>query len=144
LRGGEIIGGYPLVKDIHSKNSVILSGGEPRDAFFLKTSRAAVEGPSRDHPKIMKTGYVYILSSHSRRLYIGVTSDLEGRIWEHKEGTLAGFTKTYKINQLVYYEDFPDMLSAIAWEKRLKGWTRAKKIAPILKQNPGWEELSLS
>ena len=91
----------------------------------------------------MKTGFVYILSSHNRRLYIGVTSNLEGRISEHKEGRIAGFTKTYKINQLVYYEDYPDMLSAIAREKQLKGWTREKKIRLILKMNPGWEDLRL-
>jgi putative endonuclease len=53
----------------------------------------------------MKTGYVYIMSSRSRRLYIGVTSDLEGRVWEHKEGVIEGFMKMYKINQLVFYED---------------------------------------
>ena len=58
----------------------------------------------------MKNGYVYILSSQTRRLYIGVTSDLEGRGWEHKNGAIEGFTKTYKINQLVYYEDYPDAL----------------------------------
>lgn len=91
----------------------------------------------------MKTGYVYILSSHSRRLYIGVTSDLEGRVWEHKQGVIEGFTKDYKINQLVYYEDYPDMLSAIAREKQLKGWSRAKKIALILERNPAWKELHL-
>jgi len=62
----------------------------------------------------MKTGFVYILSSHSRRLYIGVTSNLEVRVWQHKQGLIEGFTKTYKINQLVYYEDFPEMVSAIA------------------------------
>ncbi|MCE0497038.1 MAG: GIY-YIG nuclease family protein [Methylacidiphilales bacterium] len=91
----------------------------------------------------MKTGYVYILSSHSRRLYIGVTSNLENRVWEHKEGRIEGFTKTYKINQLVYYEVYPDMLSAIAREKQLKGWSRAKKIRLILEMNPGWEDLRL-
>ena len=91
----------------------------------------------------MKNGYVYILSSQSRRIYIGVTSDLEGRVWEHKEGKIEGFTKAYKINQLVYYEDYPDMLSAIAREKQLKGWSRAKKIALIEKMNPKWEELRL-
>ena len=91
----------------------------------------------------MKTGHVYILSSQSRRLYIGVTSDLERRISEHKQGLIEGFTKTYKINQLVYFEDFPDMQSAIEREKQLKGWTRAKKIALILKQNPAWEDLRL-
>ena len=91
----------------------------------------------------MKTGYVYIVSSQSRRLYIGVTSDLERRISEYKEGKIEGFTKTYKINQLVYYESFSDMESAIAWEKRLKGWARARKIALILERNPSWSELSL-
>ena len=92
---------------------------------------------------MMKTGYVYILSRHLRRLYIGVTSNLEKRIWDHKQGMLEGFTKTYKINQLVFYEDYPDMLSAIAREKQLKGWSRAKKIALILERNPGWEDLRL-
>ena len=91
----------------------------------------------------MKTGYVYILSSHSRRLYIGVTSDFEGRVWEHKQRVIKGFTKDYKINQLVYYEDYPDMLSAIAREKQLKGWSRAKKIALILERNPAWEDMRL-
>jgi putative endonuclease len=56
---------------------------------------------------------------------------------------LEGFTKKYKINQLVFYEDYPDMVQAIAREKQLKGWTRAKKIALIEKMNPGWEDLRL-
>jgi len=90
----------------------------------------------------MKTGYVYILSSQSRRLYIGITSDLKHRIYQHKEGLISGFTKEYCINQLVFFEVFPDMTSAIAREKQLKGWVRAKKIDLILKQNPGWEDLS--
>ena len=90
----------------------------------------------------MKTGYVYILSSRSRRLYIGVTSDLEGRVWEHKQGMVEGFTKTYQIDRLVYYEDFPEMLSAIAREKQLKGWSRVKKIWLIERENPAWVDLS--
>ncbi len=90
-----------------------------------------------------KGGYVYIMSSHSRCLYIGVSSDLEGRVWEHKNGELEGFTKKYKINQLVYYEDYPDIEQAIDREKQLKGWTRPKKVALIEKMNPGWEDLAL-
>jgi len=90
----------------------------------------------------MKTGYVYILSSHSRRLYIGVTSDLKHRIYQHKAGLISGFTKEYCIDQLVFFEVFPEMTSAIAREKQLKGWVRAKKIELILKQNPGWEDLA--
>ncbi len=90
----------------------------------------------------MKTGYVYILSSHSRRLYIGVTSDLKHRVYQHKAGIIPGFTKEYCINQIVFFEVFPDMTSAIAREKQLKGWTRAKKIDLILQNNPGWEDLA--
>jgi len=90
----------------------------------------------------MKTGYVYILSSRSRRLYIGVTSDLKHRIYQHKTGLIPGFTKEYCIDQLVFFEVFPDMTSTIAREKQLKGWSRAKKINLILKQNPGWENAS--
>ncbi|HEV3273056.1 MAG TPA: GIY-YIG nuclease family protein, partial [Candidatus Methylacidiphilales bacterium] len=88
-------------------------------------------------------GWTYIVSGHSRRLYIGVTSDLHGRVWEHKNGILEGFTKKYKINQLVYYEFFHDIESAIEREKQLKGWSRAKKIALIEKRNPGWDDLPL-
>ncbi len=56
---------------------------------------------------------------------------------------VEGFTKTYEINRLIYVEDYPEMVSAIAREKQLKGWSRAKKIALIEKGNPGWEELRL-
>jgi putative endonuclease len=93
---------------------------------------------------IAKGGWVYIMSSRSRCLYIGVTSDLSGRVWEHKNGLFEGFTKKYKINQLVYHELFRDIESAIAREKQLKGWRRAKKIALIEKMNPVWEDLPLS
>jgi len=82
-----------------------------------------------------------MMSSHSRCLYIGVTSDLSGRVWEHKNGVYTGFTKMYKVNQLVYHEFFQDIESAIAREKQLKGWSRAKKIDLILRLNPGWEDL---
>ena len=91
---------------------------------------------------IAKGGWIYIVSSHSRCLYIGVTSDLRGRVWEHKSGVIEGFTKKYKINRLVYHDFFPDIESAIAREKQLKGWRREKKIALIEKQNPTWQDLS--
>ena len=89
-------------------------------------------------------GWVYIMSSHSRCLYVGVTSDLHGRVWEHKSGVHEGFSKKYKVHFLVYQEFFDDIESAIAREKQLKGWTRAKKIALIEKINPGWEDLTPS
>jgi putative endonuclease len=92
---------------------------------------------------IAKGGWVYVMSSHSRCLYIGVTSELAGRVWEHKNGALEGFSKKYKTHQLVYYEFFDDIEDAIAREKQLKRWTRAKKITLIEKMNPSWQDLPL-
>ena len=82
-------------------------------------------------------GWVYIISSHSRCLYVGVTSNLHGRVWEHKNGVYEGFSQKYKTHHLVYQEFFDDIESAIAREKQLKGWSRAKKIGLIEKMNPG-------
>ena len=92
---------------------------------------------------IEKGGWVYIMSSRSRA-FIGVTSDLPGRVWEHKNGVIEGFSKKYKTHYLVYQEFFHDIESAIAREKQLKGWSRAKKIALIEKINWGWEDLAPS
>ena len=86
--------------------------------------------------------YVYIVTNKNNSvLYIGVTSDLDGRIFEHRERLTEGFTKTYQATKLIYYEDYPDPLSAIAREKQLKGWRREKKIALIQKLNPRWIDL---
>ena len=86
--------------------------------------------------------YVYIVTNkHDSVLYIGVTSNLEGRIFEHRERLTEGFTKRYQATKLIYYEDYPDPLSAIAREKQLKGWRGEKKIALIEKQNPRWIDL---
>ena len=86
--------------------------------------------------------YVYMLTNASRVvLYIGVTRDLEGRVYEHREGAIKGFTQKYRVNRLVWYEDYPDPASAIAREKQLKGWTRAKKNALVEKMNPRWNDL---
>jgi putative endonuclease len=65
--------------------------------------------------------YVYILASLKRVLYVGMTSDLRGRVYQHKTGAIEGFTTRYRINRLVYYEKYADALSAIAREKQLKG-----------------------
>ncbi len=90
----------------------------------------------------MKQYYVYIMANVSRTLYTGVTNNLERRVYEHKEKTAPGFTSTYNINRLVYYEDFADIRDAIAREKQIKGWLRAKKIALIESVNPKWNDLS--
>ena len=78
------------------------------------------------------------MTNHSKTLYIGVTSNIRRRAWEHKEKLIEGFTKKYKIDKLVYYELKEDMPTAIAREKELKGWARWRKIALIEKENPDW------
>jgi putative endonuclease len=89
-----------------------------------------------------KSYYVYIMSSPSRTLYTGVTNDLERRVNEHKTGAVPGFTKRYKIDQLVYFQETNDIGAAIAAEKQIKGLLRPKKIALIEQENPSWRDLS--
>ena len=84
----------------------------------------------------------YIVASRSHTLYIGVTGDLLKRVFEHKQKKHEGFSAKYNCNRLVWFERFTDPASAIAREKQLKGWIRAKKIALIQKDNPTWEDLS--
>jgi putative endonuclease len=86
--------------------------------------------------------YIYILTNHSQSLYVGVTNNLQRRIWEHKSGVGSEFCKHYKIDRLVYYESFDDVRNAISREKRIKGWLRIKKIRLIVSVNPTWKDLS--
>ena len=90
----------------------------------------------------MKQYYVYIMTNYSKTLYIGVTGNLEKRIWQHKNKLVEGFTKKYNIDKLVYYELTGDTRIAIEREKQLKGWKRERKIKLIEKQNPLWMDLS--
>ena len=91
----------------------------------------------------MKSYYVYIMSGRTRVLYIGVTNNLERRVYEHKNKLLAGFTSKYTLDRLVYFEEAGDILGAIEREKELKSWRRAKKLALIESANPNWRDLSL-
>jgi len=89
-----------------------------------------------------KQGYIYILSNHSNTvLYVGVTSDIVKRVYEHKQKLVKGFTSKYNISKLVYYECFDDVENAIAREKQIKGGSRKKKEELIESLNPGWEDL---
>ena len=89
-----------------------------------------------------KSYYVYMLASkRNGTLYIGVTNDLARRVYEHKEGLVEGFTKKYKVDRLVYFEETNDVESAIIREKRLKKWNRQWKIELIEKGNPEWKDL---
>ncbi|MEI6191401.1 MAG: GIY-YIG nuclease family protein [bacterium] len=90
----------------------------------------------------MKSYFVYILASKKNgTLYIGVTSNLEKRIWEHKNKVVDGFTEKYNVDKLVYYEQTEDVESALTREKQMKVWKRDWKIKLIQENNPEWEDL---
>ena len=85
---------------------------------------------------------VYILASKQNgTLYVGVTSNLQRRTWEHKNDLIDGFSKQYGIHRLIYYELHPDMVSAITREKQIKKWNRAWKLELIEKENSAWKDL---
>ena len=86
--------------------------------------------------------FVYILANGSRMLYVEVTNDLKRRIYEHRQKRLPGYTRKYHISRLVYFETTPNVNAAIAREKQIKGWIRAKRLALIETKNPGWADLS--
>ena len=87
--------------------------------------------------------FVYILSNWDDSvLYIGVTGNLEKRLYAHQNHLVDGFTSKYNVNELIYFEETNDVYSALSREKQLKGWTRAKKKKLIEKLNPEWKDLS--
>ena len=90
----------------------------------------------------MNNYYVYIMTNRSGTLYIGVTNNLARRVYEHKNKLVDGFTKKYKIDRLIYFEETSDVNSAIAREKQLKGWNRKKKIELINIINPKFIDFS--
>ena len=90
----------------------------------------------------VKDYYVYIMSNVSRTLYVGVTNDLQRRVHEHKQKLSQGFTSKYNLTLLVYFEATSDVEAAIAREKQIKGWLRAKKVSLIESVNPKWLDMS--
>ncbi len=89
-----------------------------------------------------KDYYVYLMSNVSRTLYVGVTNDLQRRVYEHKQKLTPGFTRKYNLTLLVYFETTSDIRAALTREKQIKGWLRAKKVALIESINPNWLDLS--
>lgn len=89
----------------------------------------------------MKNFYVYILANSSKKLYVGFTSDLKGRIVQHKSKVSKGFTAQHGIDKLVHYEHYDDAIAAIRREKKLKNQRRALKVALVERKNPDWVEL---
>lgn len=91
----------------------------------------------------MNQYYVYILTNwNDKVMYIGVTNNLERRLFEHQNELIEGFTKTYHVHKLVYFEETSDVRAAIAREKQLKGWRREKKNELVEIMNPTWKDLS--
>ena len=90
----------------------------------------------------MRGGWIYILTNRPNgTLYIGVTSNLIQRVWQHREGVLPGFTKRYGLKRLVYFEAYDDISVAIQREKNVKHWPRTWKVRLILASNPEWRDL---
>ena len=117
--------------------------------FALRTSSPGVilnevKNLSCCMTRVVKEYYVYIMSSHSKRLYVGMTNDLYRRVWEHKSGLIEGFTKRYNLKMLVYYETADDVRAVIAREKQIKGWLRSRKIDLIESFNPEWDDLAMT
>jgi len=91
----------------------------------------------------MKSYYVYLLTIWNNRvMYVGMTNNLERRVYEHKNRLVSGFTKKYNINNLVYFEETSDMNAALSREKEIKKWRREKKDSLVLNVNPEWRDLS--
>jgi putative endonuclease len=86
--------------------------------------------------------YVYIMANMHRTLYVGMTNGLERRVLEHRSKQIPSFVTRYDLTKLVYYEEFQYVLDAIAREKQIKGWRRAKKVALVEDINPDWKDLA--
>ena len=89
------------------------------------------------------TYYVYLLTNWNNKvMYLGVTNNLERRLYEHKNKLVKGFTEKYNVNKLVYFEETQDVTAAIAREKEIKKWRREKKNQLVNRMNPNWKDLS--
>jgi putative endonuclease len=89
----------------------------------------------------VRTYWVYIMTNRSGTLYTGVTGDLARRVYEHRQRLVPGFTSRYQLDRLVHAEPFSEVRDAIAREKQIKGWLRAKKLALVAESNPDWSDL---
>ena len=99
-----------------------------------------VSGSKGIYNKFM--GYIYIIGNAKPVLYVGVTSDLNKRIWEHKNKIIKGFSYKYNLNKLLFFEEFPTIIQAIEMEKKIKNWHRDWKLNLIKQSNPTFEDLA--
>ncbi len=129
--------GFREEKSLHSENARFLVG---KNRLLEMTERRIAD--SDGIAAMTQNYYIYIMTNRSRTFYVGITNNLEQRVYEHKQKLIDGFTKRYNISRLVYYEVFTDVRDAIAREKQVKDWRREKKIALIESLNPTWKDLS--
>ncbi len=129
--------GFREEKSLHSENARFLVG---KNRLLEMTERRIAD--SDGIAAMTQNYYMYIMTNRSRTFYVGITNNLERRVYEHKQKLIDGFTKRYNISRLVYYEVFTDVRDAIAREKQVKDWRREKKIALIESMNPTWKDLS--
>jgi putative endonuclease len=92
--------------------------------------------------RVVKRYWVYILTNRSGTLYVGMTSNLLQRVHQHREKSAPGFTASYNLDRLVYYEEYADARDAVQRERQLKGWRRARKLALLERVNPSRRDLS--
>jgi putative endonuclease len=117
-----------------------VDGGKSKKDSFVAKNAPRNDGVWEYMDKLF---CVYVMTNgHNTVLYVGMSSDLKGRVWQHKNGVVDSFSKRYKTTKLVYYEVCPGAEGAILREKQLKGGSRAKKIALIESTNPTWRDLS--
>jgi len=91
----------------------------------------------------MRSYWAYIMTNRTHTLYVGMTNDIERRVYEHRNHLVPGFTSGYAIDRLVYAEETDDVAAAIEREKQIKRWRRSKKVALIESANPKWRDLSI-
>ena len=109
---------------------------------MLRGSALSIRVATMQSPRMDRTPAVYIVASRRNgTIYTGVTSDLPGRTYQHREGLIEGFSKRHGCKLLVWYEGYPTMPEAIAREKQIKGGSRRKKLALIEAMNPTWRDL---
>ncbi|HZT88591.1 MAG TPA: GIY-YIG nuclease family protein [Stellaceae bacterium] len=115
---------------------IVMAGLDPAISFAI----AIAVSPRHGHR--MQGGWVYFMTNRRNGvLYVGVTSNLPKRAWEHREGVVEGFTRRYRLKQLVYLEHHADIRDAIQRERNIKHWSREWKIQLIESQNPDWTDL---
>jgi putative endonuclease len=120
-------------------------GGDGLNWYYLIVMAGLAPAIHVCHCLAMKHAWVYIMTNKPNGvLYVGVTSNLIQRVWQHREGVAEGFTKRYGLKRLVYFEQHDDVRSAIQREKNIKHWSRASKVRQIHSINPDWDDLYLS